>query len=82
VKQIGQDVHCDLLIRKLQYRLQCQGLLELDVWLLPLSEALNRKDPDVIQAVEMLLNYENPELLSIFSGKKNIPEELKPWLNM
>jgi len=78
----NKDIQGEVLMRKLQYRLKRQGVLELDAWLLPLHQALQLGNPDVIQAVEMLLNYENPELLSILSGKKNMPEELKPWLDM
>ena len=71
----------EYLIRQLQFRLQRQGMLELDAWLSPLQEALNKNQPEVITAIEYLLSCEAPELLAMQTGKKEIPEELKPWLS-
>lgn len=71
----------DILIRRLQYRLQRQGMLELDVWLSPLISALEANDPDVTAAIESLIHYEVPELLAMQTGSRSIPKELKPWLS-
>jgi len=75
------DSKHDCLIRQLRYRLQRQGMLELDAWLLPLQGALQNNHPRVITAIEYLLSCEVPDLLAMQTGKQEIPEELKPWLN-
>ena len=75
------DSKHDYLVRQLRYRLQRQGMLELDAWLSPLQDALEKNHPKVIEAVEYLLSCEAPELLAMQTGKQKIPEELKPWLN-
>lgn len=70
----------DVLYRKLQYRLNRQGMLELDVWLTPLLTALKNDDKRVLKAALLLLNDEPPVLMDMLSGKIDIPEELQPWL--
>lgn len=72
----------ELLIRRLQYRLKRQGMLELDVWLSPLHQALARQDVKLTQSIEEILLCEVPELLAMQTGQQSIPEELKPWLNI
>ncbi len=67
-------------IRRLSYRLQRQGMLELDAWLSPLILALKSGTPDILDAIETLLQKEVPELQAMQTGKKAVPEELKPWL--
>lgn len=69
-------------LRQLQYRLKRQGMLELDVWLLPLQEALATKDEQLLTSIKTLLNREVPELLAMQSGQQKIPKELQPWLNI
>lgn len=70
----------DVLRRKLQYRLNRQGMLELDIWLTPLLTALKNNDERVLKAAVLLLNYELPVLLDMLSGKIDIPKELQAWL--
>jgi len=74
----------DPVIRRLQYRLQRQGMLELDTWLFPLISAVNSKyaDAKVLAAIEHLIECEAPELLAMHDGHRPIPEELKPWLSI
>lgn len=74
----GED---DQLIRRLQYRLRRQGMLELDAWLAPLTMAINTKKPDVLTAINEILTYEVPDLLAMQAGDLAIPEALKSWLN-
>lgn len=69
-------------LRKLQYRLKRQGMLELDVWLSGLNSALASGNQGVLQSVEQLLSLEVPTLLAMQSGREPIPKELQPWLNM
>jgi succinate dehydrogenase flavin-adding protein (antitoxin of CptAB toxin-antitoxin module) len=67
-------------IRRLQYRLQRQGMLELDAWLAPLLAALETKNSDVLVAIKKILTYEVPDLLAMQTGSLPIPEVLEPWL--
>jgi len=71
----------DALIRRLQYRIQRHGMLELDAWLSPLQHALASDNPKVIEAIEYIVGCEAPELLDMQTGKQKIPKELKPWLD-
>lgn len=70
----------ELLIRRLQYRLQRQGMLELDAWLTPLLIAVDTKDMAVVAAAKELLAYEVPDLLAMQAGSLAIPKALEPWL--
>ena len=70
------------ILRRLQYRLRRQGMLELDVWLSPLQDALASSDEHLLASIERLLMSEVPDLVAMQSGKKIIPQELKPWLNI
>ncbi|MDQ7001151.1 MAG: hypothetical protein Q9N02_00495, partial [Ghiorsea sp.] len=56
------------LIRRLQYRLRRQGMLELDAWLAPLAMAINTRKPDVLAATKEILTYEVPDLLAMQAG--------------
>lgn len=69
----------ELAIRRLRYRLNRQGMLELDAWLGPLLQA-DFGDPSVLAAVEALLVCEPPELQRLMHGEAALPESLKPWL--
>ncbi|MDQ6989508.1 MAG: succinate dehydrogenase assembly factor 2 [Mariprofundaceae bacterium] len=70
----------DAHMRRLQYRLQRQGMLELDAWLAPLQQAIKNNDAATTMAIEKLLLCEAPELQAMQAGTLPIPEELKPWL--
>ena len=72
----------EMQLRSLQYRLQRQGMLELDVWLSGLKSALQSHDKQVIASVERLLQMEVPDLLAMQTGQKPVPKELKPWLGI
>jgi len=69
-------------LRGLQYRLQRQGMLELDVWLSALKLALQSPDKQVIESVERLLQMDVPDLIAMQTGQRPIPKELKPWLDI
>ncbi|MDQ7005331.1 MAG: succinate dehydrogenase assembly factor 2 [Ghiorsea sp.] len=71
----------DETLRRLQYRLQRQGMLELDVWLSGLHDVLASGDKVMLQHVECLLTLEVPVLLAMQSGKHPIPQELQAWLS-
>lgn len=66
-------------IRKLKYRLQRQGMLELDVWLGSLMQA-DFSDQEVFRTVSQIIDSEVPELLRMQTGEVSVPEVLKPWL--
>lgn len=72
--------------RRLRYRLQRQGMLELDAWLAPLLDAHPSAVPEMdcawMQAVESLLAKEPPELLAMMHGDQEIPASLRRWLEM
>jgi len=70
----------EIAIRRLRYRLNRQGMLELDAWLNPLLRA-DFQNPEVMQAVQMLLQCEAPELQAMMHGEKDVPECLKIWLS-
>jgi len=69
----------DVAIRRLCYRLNRQGMLELDVWLSHLQKA-DLRAPGVMAAIDALLESEAPELQAMMHGEKAVPECLKPWL--
>ncbi|MDX8382303.1 MAG: succinate dehydrogenase assembly factor 2 [Ghiorsea sp.] len=69
-------------LRCLQYRLKRQGMLELDVWLSPLQDALTSNNEDLLACVESLLNMEVPELIAMQKGQTPIPKELNTWLSI
>jgi len=69
----------DIAIRRLCYRLNRQGMLELDAWLNRLHNA-DLQTPGVVAAIDGLLQFEAPELQAMMHGEKDVPECLKPWL--
>ena len=71
--------NAELNIRRMRYRLNRQGMLELDAWLEPLLRA-DFESPEVAQAVELLLQCEPPQLQAMMAGTDDIPEALQCWL--
>ncbi len=71
----------ELSLRRLRYRLQRQGMAELDVWLSPLQVALHEGDVSVCQAIEDLLALPVPELEALLHTKKRLPKVLESWLS-
>ncbi|MDX8405166.1 MAG: succinate dehydrogenase assembly factor 2 [Mariprofundus sp.] len=69
----------ELAIRRLRYRLNRQGMLELDAWLGGLMQA-ELGNVDVVNAIELLLSCEAPELQSMMHGDLPVPAVLKGWL--
>jgi len=67
-------------IRRLRYRLNRQGMLELDEWLAPLGKALAEGDAETVALVEAMIATDTPELLAMMHGEIPLPELLKPWL--
>jgi len=66
-------------MRRMRYRLNRQGMLELDAWLAPLLQA-DFSDAAVVEAVNALLDAEPPELQAMMLGDVPIPDALRPWL--
>jgi len=75
---------CQMLVRRLQYRLQRQGMLELDTWMTPLLDVLQSDaapcDKSILEAIDALIQCEAPELLAMQAGIKPIPKALEPWI--
>lgn len=69
----------ELAIRRMRYRLNRQGMLELDAWLAPLLTA-DLGDEAVATAVEQLLASEPDRLQAMMGGAEPLPEVLVPWL--
>ncbi|RLL55964.1 succinate dehydrogenase assembly factor 2 [Mariprofundus sp. EBB-1] len=69
----------EIAVRRLRYRLNRQGMLELDAWLSPLLHA-DFDDDGVMDAINLLLQCEPPELQAMMRGEKDVPECLKIWL--
>ncbi len=67
-------------IRRLRYRLNRQGMLELDAWLAPLEQALSTGDSEIISQVEAMIATDTPELLAMMHGEIPLPDALRPWL--
>ena len=67
-------------IRRLRYRLNRQGMLELDAWLAPLEKALTESDGETVALIEAIVATDTPELLAMMHGETEIPKELRPWL--
>ncbi|MDX8396733.1 MAG: succinate dehydrogenase assembly factor 2 [Mariprofundaceae bacterium] len=67
-------------VRRLRYRLQRQGMLELDAWLSGLDAALLSNDLALIHDVNELLLCESPVLLAMMQGEIPIPDRLKVYL--
>jgi len=71
----------DVKIRMLRYRLNRQGMLELDAWLAPLIQA-ELDDAELVAALEQLLEREPPELEAMMRGESEIPAPLRPSLSL
>ncbi|PIW51374.1 MAG: succinate dehydrogenase assembly factor 2 [Zetaproteobacteria bacterium CG12_big_fil_rev_8_21_14_0_65_54_13] len=69
----------ELAIRRLRYRLNRQGMLELDAWLAGLLDA-DMDRAGVVDAIESLLACEPPDLQAMMHGESPLPEVLRPWL--
>lgn len=69
----------EVAIRRFRYRLNRQGMLELDAWLGRLLAA-DLEAPGVLAAIETVLACEPPELLAMMQGESQVPEVLKAWL--
>jgi len=69
----------ELAIRRMRYRINRQGMLELDAWLGRLQVADMQAD-GVVAAIDALLQCEAPELQAMMHGQAEIPECLKAWL--
>jgi len=54
-------------------------MLELDRWLMPLSDALD-DHPDLLPSIESLLGQEPAVLQQMMEGETAIPAALKSWL--
>ncbi|MDX8403612.1 MAG: succinate dehydrogenase assembly factor 2 [Mariprofundaceae bacterium] len=67
-------------IRRLRYRLNRQGMLELDAWLTPLEKALTAGNDELLAQVEVIIATDTPELLAMMHGEIPVPESLRPWL--
>lgn len=67
-------------IRRLRYRLNRQGMLELDAWLAPLERALTEGGNEAVMAVEAIVAADTPELIAMMHGEIPVPENLRPWL--
>jgi len=70
----------ELHIRRMRYRLNRQGMLELDTWLAPLLQA-DFTDSEVVDALEILLQCEAPELQAMMQGETALPKVLERWLS-
>jgi len=67
-------------VRRLRYRLNRQGMLELDAWLTPLLHA-DMDNTEMVSAIEILLNFEPPDLQAIMLGELSAPEGLEKLLS-
>jgi len=76
---VYQINEAEIAIRRMRYRLNRQGMLELDAWLSHLQEADLEVD-GVVAAIDALIQLEAPELQAMMHGQMTIPACLKPWL--
>jgi len=67
-------------IRRLRYRLNRQGMLELDEWMAPLEKALLSGDSEIVTQVEAMIAADTPDLLAMMHGEIPLPKLLRPWL--
>jgi len=66
----------ELQMRRMRYRLNRQGMLELDAWLAPLLQA-DFSNPDIAAAIQLLLTHEAPDLQRMMHGELALPDALK-----
>ena len=76
-----QKASCEWRVRRLRYRLNRQGMLELDAWLAPLLQA-DFTDVAVVEAVERLLACEPPQLQAMMQGQCAVPAPLNGMLRL
>lgn len=69
----------ELAIRRTRYRLNRQGMLELEAWLSPLLQA-DFSDRQLREATAWLLDCEAPELQAMMSGARELPRALRAVL--
>ncbi len=67
-------------LRRIRFRLQRQGSLEIERWLAPLLTALE-KDPRLAKPAEALLAHDPEILQQMMEGKRPLPETLRAWLS-
>jgi len=67
-------------IRRLRYRLNRQGMLELDEWMAPLEKALAEGDDATVAQVGEMIATDTPLLLAMMHGEIPLPDVLRPWL--
>ncbi len=67
-------------LRKIRYRINRLGMLELEAWLGKLEPALLAGDEVVADEVLQLLELEAPLLIAIMHGEQPVPEALQAWL--
>jgi len=67
-------------IRRLRYRLNRQGMLELDEWMAPLEKALLEGDSETVAQVGEMIATDTPLLLAMMHGEIPLPDCLRPWL--
>ncbi len=78
---VEQNASCEWRVRRLRYRLNRQGMLELDAWLAPLLQA-DFTDDAVLAAVEQLLACEPPQLQAMMQGQCALPAPLHGMLRL
>ena len=66
-------------VRRLRYRLNRQGMLELEAWLAPLLHA-DMDDAELVSAIELLLSCEPPDLQAMMLGDLPVPASLEAFL--
>jgi succinate dehydrogenase flavin-adding protein (antitoxin of CptAB toxin-antitoxin module) len=69
----------ELQMRRMRYRLNRQGMLELDAWLAPLLRA-DFTNPDTAASIQSLLTCEAPDLQRMMHGDLPLPNGLEGWL--
>lgn len=76
------DPSRELELRRLRYRLQRLGMLELEGWLGRLQPALDAGDEAVIRAAAVLMEMSTEELQCMMQAQRSLPEVLRPWLEV
>jgi len=72
----------ELELRRLRYRLQRLGMLELEAWLAGLEPALGEGGEPVMRAAMRLMEMPTPQLLAMMHADLPIPDVLRPWLEV
>jgi len=69
-------------LRRLRYRLKRLGMLELEDWLGRLEPAISRGDQAVIEAAQLIMQMQTPQLLAMMHDELPLPDVLRPWLQV